>query len=111
MLLNNQHPSEMAHSVSIDNTDGGYQATEHLIALGHRDIAYIGDESGLHSDDERLAGFHEAMNKARIKVRKELVVRGNGKQPMAGNGPRNCWHGGSAVGDLLLQRYDCARRD
>jgi len=79
VLLNNQHPSDLAHSVSIDNADGGYQATAHLIALGHRDIAYIGDDSGLQSDEERFHGFRAAMNKARLKVRPELVVRGDGK--------------------------------
>jgi DNA-binding LacI/PurR family transcriptional regulator len=79
VLLNNQHPSELAHSVSIDNADGGYQATAHLIALGHRDIAYIGDESGLQSDGERFHGFQSAMKKARLKVRPELIVRGDGK--------------------------------
>ncbi len=79
VLLNNQHPSELAHSVSIDNTDGGYQATAHLIALGHRDIGYIGDESGLQSDQERFDGFLAAMKKARIKVRRDLAVRGDGK--------------------------------
>jgi DNA-binding LacI/PurR family transcriptional regulator len=80
VLLNNQHPSEMAHSVNIDNMDGGYQATAHLLGLGHKDVAYIGDESGLQSDEERLGGFQMAMKKAGIKVRKDLVVRGNGKQ-------------------------------
>ena len=81
VLLNNQHPSELAHSVSIDNMDGGYQATAHLISLGHRDIAYIGDESGLQSDEERFGGFQAAMKTAGISVREDLVVRGDGKQP------------------------------
>jgi DNA-binding LacI/PurR family transcriptional regulator len=80
VLLNNQHPSELAHSVSIDNMDGGYQAATHLIALGHKDIAYIGDESGLQSDEERLGGFRAAMKNARLKIRKDLVARGDGKQ-------------------------------
>ncbi len=80
VMLNNQHPSEMAHSVSIDNVDGAYQCTEHLIVLGHTDIAYIGDESGLASDEERVAGFQSAMNEAQIEIRKEFVVRGDGKQ-------------------------------
>jgi DNA-binding LacI/PurR family transcriptional regulator len=79
VLLNNQHPSELAHSVSIDNTDGGYQATAHLIALGHRHIAYIGDESGLQSDEERFRGFQSALKKAHLKVHPEFVVRGDGK--------------------------------
>ena len=80
VLLNNQHPSELAHSVSIDNIDGGYQVTEHLIQLGHKNIAYIGDESGLHSDQERCSGFENAMKEAAIPVRADLVVRGDGKQ-------------------------------
>jgi DNA-binding LacI/PurR family transcriptional regulator len=79
VLLNNQHPSELAHSVSIDNQDGGYQATAHLTALGHRDIAYIGDQSGLQSDEERFRGFQAALKKARVKLRPEFVVRGDGK--------------------------------
>jgi DNA-binding LacI/PurR family transcriptional regulator len=83
VLLNNQHPSELAHSVSIDNIDGGLQATQHLIELGHKDIAYIGDESGLYSDEERLRGFKTAMNNAGIKIREDLLVRGDGKQPLA----------------------------
>jgi DNA-binding LacI/PurR family transcriptional regulator len=80
VLLNNQHPSELAHSVSIDNIDGGYQATDYLIALGHRHIAYIGDESGLQSDEERFLGFEAALKKARLTVRPEFVVRGDGKR-------------------------------
>jgi DNA-binding LacI/PurR family transcriptional regulator len=79
VLLNNQHPSEFAYSVSIDNADGGSQATTHLIELGHRDIAYIGDESGLLSDEERFSGYRAAMTKAGLKIRKDLVVRGDGK--------------------------------
>ncbi len=80
VLLNNQHPSELAHSVSIDNIDGGYQATKHLIHLGHKEIAYIGDESGLLSDEERCRGFETAMNEEGIAIRPDLVVRGDGKQ-------------------------------
>jgi DNA-binding LacI/PurR family transcriptional regulator len=80
VLLNNQHPSELAHSVSIDNSDGGYRVTEHLIALGHREIAYIGDKSGLRSDEERFGGFQAAIKDAQQKIREDLVVRGDGKQ-------------------------------
>ncbi len=59
VLLNNQHPSEFVHSVAIDNTDGAYRATRHLVELGHKKIAYLGDRFGLHSDAERLAGYRE----------------------------------------------------
>ncbi|HEY3940829.1 MAG TPA: LacI family DNA-binding transcriptional regulator [Bryobacteraceae bacterium] len=79
VLLNNQHPSKFAHSVTIDNVDGGRQATRHLIQLGHRRIAYLGDQSGLQSDAERFKGFQATMVEAGLRVVKEYVVRGDGK--------------------------------
>jgi DNA-binding LacI/PurR family transcriptional regulator len=79
VLLNNQHPSEFVHSVSIDNVDGARQAADHLIALGHREIAYIGDESGLESDAERLRGLADVVAAAGLNIKPEFVVRGDGK--------------------------------
>lgn len=79
VMINNQHPSQFAHSVSIDNVDGAYRATQHLLELGHRRIAYVGDRSGLHSDTERFEGYRKALNEAGIAVREELLVHGDGK--------------------------------
>lgn len=84
VLLNNQHPSEFAYSVSIDNVDGAQQAAQHLIDLGHTEIAYIGDETGLESDVERLLGLSEAMSAAGLAMRPEFIVRGDGKPDAAG---------------------------
>jgi DNA-binding LacI/PurR family transcriptional regulator len=61
VFLNNQHEAGLIHSVSIENEEGAYQATRHLIALGHRRIAYLGDRIGLHSDEERYAGYRRAL--------------------------------------------------
>ena len=83
VLLNNQHPSEFVHSVSIDNIDGARQAADHLIALGHREIAYIGDESGLESDAGRLRGLVDGMTTAGLTMRAGFVARGNGKPDAA----------------------------
>ncbi len=79
VLINNQHPSEFAHSVTIDNARGARDATCHLIELGHEKIAYLGDQYGLQSDIERLAGFKAAMKQARIRVRAEFVAQGDGR--------------------------------
>jgi DNA-binding LacI/PurR family transcriptional regulator len=79
VLLNNQHPSKFVHSVTIDNIDGGYQATRHLIQLGHRRIAYLGDRFGLESDTERFKGFHTAMAEAGLRTPKAHIARGDGK--------------------------------
>ncbi len=83
VLLNNQHPSQFIHSVSIDNYAGALEATRHLLALGHRRIAYLGDNFGLDSDVERLRGFRKAMSSAGLSVSPEWIVRGDGNPERA----------------------------
>jgi DNA-binding LacI/PurR family transcriptional regulator len=78
VLLNNQHPSEFAHSVMIANTEASTTATQHLIDLGHRRIAYIGDRNGRQSDTERFAGYRYALDSADLPFEPELVFHGDG---------------------------------
>ena len=60
------------HSVTIDNYRGSFEATEHLIALGHRRIAYVGETPEMDRRDpasprirlverERLSGYLDAL--------------------------------------------------
>jgi DNA-binding LacI/PurR family transcriptional regulator len=79
VLLNNQHPSQFAHSVMIDNLDASLEATRHLVGLGHRRIAYLGDRYGHQSDTERFSGYRGAMEEAGLGFSPELVVHGDGK--------------------------------
>jgi DNA-binding LacI/PurR family transcriptional regulator len=79
VLLNNQHPGGFVHSVTIDNAHGARLAVRHLIELGHRRIAYVGDRTGLQSDSERFAGYRKALEQAGLPVRPEFVVHGDGK--------------------------------
>lgn len=79
VLLNNQHPSHFAHSILIDNFEGSRQAVAHLVALGHRRIAYIGDRFGHGSDSERFSGYRAALDEADIPFQPNLVVHGDGK--------------------------------
>ncbi|MGC1462996.1 MAG: LacI family DNA-binding transcriptional regulator [Terracidiphilus sp.] len=82
-LVNDQHPGAFVHSVMICNQEGTRAVTEHLVELGHRRIAYIGDQFGYQSDTERFAGYREALNTAKIPVHVDLVVRGDGKPEAA----------------------------
>ena len=79
VLLNNQHPSQFAHSVMIANVQASLDATRHLIALGHRRIAYLGDRYGYQSDTERFAGYRQALEEAGLPFEPSLVVHGDGK--------------------------------
>lgn len=63
-------------SVKIDDYDAACQMTEHLISLGHKDIAFIvGDPEHADSRD-RLRGFRDTMAAAKIVVRENWVQTG-----------------------------------
>lgn len=79
VLINNQHPGAFTHSVMIDNVTASRAATRHLIDLGHRRIAYIGDQLGYESETERLLGYRQAITGANILFSTELVAPGDGK--------------------------------
>jgi DNA-binding LacI/PurR family transcriptional regulator len=83
VLVNDQYPGAFVHSVMIANFEGMRAAAEHLIGLGHRRIAYLGDQFGYQSDVERLAGYRAALDAAEIREMPELVARGDGKAEAA----------------------------
>lgn len=60
--------------VGPDNVKGSYQATEHLLELGHRDIAFIGGDSSYGTHRERVRGWRQAMQNAGIAIDERLVI-------------------------------------
>lgn len=69
--------SETMPNVTIDDVAGGYQATKHLIKLGHVIIGFVSDklqaELGNHSSDDRFEGYKRALADSNIPFRPELV--------------------------------------
>ncbi|TXK85741.1 LacI family DNA-binding transcriptional regulator [Paenibacillus sp. N3.4] len=64
VMLDNQHIHPSISSVIVDNYKGGYDATKHLIDLGHTDIAHISGSKPYLSSSERQRGFEAAMQEA-----------------------------------------------
>lgn len=62
--------------VVSDNVGGAARATEHLISLGHRDIAFVGGISHMVVLQDRIAGFTRAMNAAGLAVDPSLISEG-----------------------------------
>ncbi len=48
-------------SVLVDNRGAARDATEHLLELGHRRIAFVEGPAGLHTSVQRRQGFEEAV--------------------------------------------------
>ena len=63
---------EGTSGVSIDDEAAARIATEHLIDLGHRDIAFLGgrEDAATHAygDEQRLRGYRAAMTAARLET-------------------------------------------
>lgn len=74
MVVGRDFQHDSVDYVSADNFTGGYEATQHLIDLGHRRIAFIG--AGLESRNslKRLQGYLEALDMHGIKVDERLIT-------------------------------------
>jgi DNA-binding LacI/PurR family transcriptional regulator len=77
ILVDAVHPA--LPSIAVDDVGGGELATRHLIELGHRRIALIGDtppEFRFDWSRDRTRGFERALSQAGIVVRPEYVREG-----------------------------------
>lgn len=70
-------PPEGMLSVGVSNFAGALEATEHLLALGHRRIATITGALDQDNAMARLAGYRTALDRAGIGVDDDLVCTGN----------------------------------
>ncbi|WP_409342303.1 LacI family DNA-binding transcriptional regulator [Paenibacillus sp. MBLB4367] len=61
VLIDNQNADVKATTVNVDNYKGGYEATKHLIELGHTRIGHICGTALYRSAQERKRGFEAAL--------------------------------------------------
>jgi LacI family transcriptional regulator len=66
-------PDSPMISVGCTNFAGGMSATQHLLALGHRRIAYLGGPATTATNQARMHGYRAAMEAARVPVPAEYV--------------------------------------
>jgi DNA-binding LacI/PurR family transcriptional regulator len=61
--------------VSVDNFDGGYKATQHLLERGYRKILAIAGPAESQDSNRREEGFKTALKEAGIKSSEALLIR------------------------------------
>ena len=71
-VLIGRHEADCSYVVCNDEL-GGYQATQALLAAGHRDILLLHGAMYISSARERLAGYRRAFAEAEIPVREGLI--------------------------------------
>lgn len=74
LVFNRELPHASCDFLSLDNRRGARLATEHLIALGHRRIAFFGGHADSSSCRERRAGYSDAMQAAQLTVEPQWLV-------------------------------------
>lgn len=60
--------------IAADNFTGGFEATQHLIDLGHKRIGFIGATLAFGKNLKRLQGYLEALSKHDIEVDERLIT-------------------------------------
>ncbi len=74
-LVGREFPSSVISSVLIDNEEGGRLAMEHLLELGHRNVAVIRGPRQLQDSDRRWRGMQIAARAAGVRLDPQLVVQ------------------------------------
>jgi len=76
MVINRRLRRNRSHCVWSDQKASSFHAVSHLIAQGHRDIAFITGSLDSPTGIERLAGYKEALGQNNIAVHNALIVEG-----------------------------------
>jgi LacI family transcriptional regulator len=75
VLIDRALPDADCDLIVSDNVQGARRLIEHLIAIGHREIAHVSDAEDTSTGRERLRGYREALEAAGIPFQPELVIR------------------------------------
>jgi LacI family transcriptional regulator len=77
VLFDRVPPGFRGAAVVVNNVDAAYDATRHLITLGHREIAFIAGRLDLSTAADRAEGFRKAMENAHIPLNDAFFKRGD----------------------------------
>jgi DNA-binding LacI/PurR family transcriptional regulator len=74
--------------VTVDNVEGTRIGVEHLLAIGHRDVALLGGPLRHSTAKERERGYHDALRAAGRSIRPELIHYGDFREEGGYDGMR-----------------------
>ncbi|MBD1582124.1 LacI family DNA-binding transcriptional regulator [Pseudoalteromonas sp. S16_S37] len=80
VLINRYIESLKNRCICLDNRQGGYLATQHLLNLGHRHLVYISGPLWKQDAQARLTGHKQALNEAKIAFTQAQLFEGDYRQ-------------------------------
>ncbi len=89
-IVNNEGAEDFQYSVFNDDIYGIRLITRHLLDLGHRRIAFLGNAVGGRTTQMREHGFRQTMEDAGVEVREEYVLMAPTGSPEGGFEAASC---------------------
>ncbi|NLY90497.1 MAG: LacI family transcriptional regulator [Firmicutes bacterium] len=80
VLIDSTFDDKSIYSVNVDNFEAGYKATEYLIKLGHKRIAFVGGPQSSNDSLLRFRGYRQALNDYGLSYTEDLFCQGNFKR-------------------------------
>lgn len=77
VLIERNFSDSRVNCVWVDNIEGAYLATKHLIEKGHRKVAHIAGNMYYQVALDRIEGYKKALSEAGISFSEEWVISGN----------------------------------
>lgn len=77
VVVGRQDRYPQASFVDVDNFNGGYAATSHLLRLGYRRVAHITGPQNMVAGVDRLAGYRQALSDRGRAFDPDLVAEGD----------------------------------
>lgn len=84
VVINHQSAENFHFSIYHDDVDGIQKITRHLLELGHKQIAYLGNSLSGRTNLDRLTGFQREMENAGLAVPGEFFYHVPGIDPNLG---------------------------
>ncbi len=86
IVLLDRESSPKQCSVSVDDVAGGEMAMRHLLAQGHRRVAFLGGDQSINQVSDRLTGARAAMTAAGLDPGRLTVLETAGLTVLHGRG-------------------------
>lgn len=75
-MVNNYIQNSGISFIDVDNVKGSYEAVNHLIKLGHRDIAFLNGPSHFSNSIDRQTGYLKALREHNISFDNQYMLEG-----------------------------------
>ncbi|CAK2520593.1 DNA-binding transcriptional repressor AscG [Vibrio crassostreae] len=77
LVLNREMPSKPEHAITTDHYHSACLMVEHIIDLGHTEIAVIRGKADSSTDEQRYQAYQDVLTKHDIELNQSNVAQGN----------------------------------